>query len=596
MSNTKNCFKKRRRTKQLVRDIKEQVEFYFSDANLNRDKFLQGFVGQNGNNYIALELLLTFNQLQHLGADINLLQKAIKLSDQLQLSDDLKTVKRKACFIKPIPSDIDHSTIVIDRLPANASIQWLKAVCRKFGCVSYITLPRYKSDLIKGFAFVEFTRSADAALACSVLNSPPRNFFPKLQQFTSHIKNKLSLQCSSKTCAIRISYSEDEVPKAKKRRLCDDTDEAQSDADKRVAPKSTYENNNHCDYDLSLKHDDKQSKNNLVLNTSSIDTLEASSDNQILKEDDSLIVKPTVKSKITCVRNCKNKRDAVDSVDSYYANDGNPSKKAKVCNINALKVNQSFNGSEIFSAKKKRRKRKCREKSKKGKTNKESNKKINLYAMMKPAWDEFKKSYLREQRENFGKLKSILQKCSSPDPETTSVYIKHHLALKKSAAENFLDMSDPETEELENHIDEEQKPQTSTSVFISGVVVSLSSLTVEDHSGMVTPLPHFKAIKSYFEQYGSVAYVDVKPGSIHGFVRFETSDAAQHAIMEEKQYGLCLLTSVQEERYWDDLLISRQLKRTRERERLRGKQRLVLRAEKRTDVASTRHIKFNANF
>lgn len=32
--------------------------------------------------------------------------------------------------------------------------------------------------LVKGFAFVEFEREEDAQRACSILNSPPKNFFP----------------------------------------------------------------------------------------------------------------------------------------------------------------------------------------------------------------------------------------------------------------------------------------------------------------------------------------------------------------------------------------------------------------------------------
>jgi len=599
-----NPNKKRRRTKQLVKDIKEQMDFYFSDANLNRDKFMRDMVGQNGNNYVRLDVLLTFNQLRHMGTDVNLLRKAILLSDQLHLSDDLKSVRRKANSIKPLPSDIDHCTVVIDHLPPNASIQWLKAVCTKFGTVGYISLPRYKSDAIKGFAFVEFTKLENAVLACSVLNSPPRNFFPKLQQFTSHIKNKLSLQFTNKTFSIKSPNAEEVILKAKRRQLHNCKEEPlpplsdiNNDCEKTELRKLCCTNNQHCKCAACSKCFNSQTKSNKINETTGIETSTALSYSEVQTENDLVIPSPTVKSKITCINNHKNKRKADVPMVSYHNDDGSSNKKARFSEESLLIASQDVEGSKYISThKRKRRNRKCREKSKKGKTNKETKKKISLHVMMKTEWNEFKKAYMREQRENFGKLKSILQKCSSPDPETTSVYIKHHLALKKSAAESFLDMSDPETDELENHIEEFPKSKTSTSVFIPGVVASLSSLTMDMQSGLLTPLPHFKVIKSYFEQYGSVAYVDVKPGSVNGYIRFETSDVAQRAIMEEKRYGLCLLTSVQEERYWDHLLISRQLKRSRERERQRGKQRLVFRAEKRTDNASTRHIKFNFNF
>ena len=590
--------RKRRRTKQLLKNIKDQVEFYFSDANLNRDKYLMKLVGHNGNNYVPLDVLLSFNQLKQMNATVKLLQKSLTDSEVLHLNKDMTAVKRRKKVIQPLPSDLDDRTVVIERLPINTTIPWLNEVCSKFGPVSYISLPRFGSGSVKGLAFVEFINSDDAVLACSVLNAPPRNFFPRLKLFLPKFQCKLSV--TSNTNAQPGHPGKSNEPPSKKRRFSDNAGSSSS---------------NHCHFqsfdnselDSSIKrlhpddgvfklpHAYNPDKASLVSLPNGKNAATFLPPKSLLGNDVAALsyscpqecsVAPTVKSKAILVNNRKIKRPATDSLKEYVSNEGYEAKR--ICKVENNDVKHT-----MHKAKKKRRRK--RQSAKKGKSNKESNKKIRLQVMMKTKWAELKKTYLRSQRESFGKLKSVLQKCSSPDPETTSVYIKHHLALKKSAAENYLDMSEPECEE-ESSLNEAVKTKQSTPGFLPGVVASLTSLSLKDKTEKLAPLPHFKVLKSHFSQYGGVAYVDVKPGSTDGYIRFESSDAAQRAIMEEKKYGLFLLTSVHEERYWDGLLVSRQLKRSRERQRISGKEKLILRAENRIDVASKRHIKFNFNF
>ena len=49
--------------------LTEQVAFYFSDANLRRDKFLRKHVGEKGTGAVAVSLLATFNRVKQLMAD-----------------------------------------------------------------------------------------------------------------------------------------------------------------------------------------------------------------------------------------------------------------------------------------------------------------------------------------------------------------------------------------------------------------------------------------------------------------------------------------------------------------------------------------------
>lgn len=76
----------RHRKKQLYDNILKQMEFYFSDANLSKDRFLGDLVKRNP--YVPIELFLKFNKIGSLTQDVNDIAKAMKNSTCLELSDD----------------------------------------------------------------------------------------------------------------------------------------------------------------------------------------------------------------------------------------------------------------------------------------------------------------------------------------------------------------------------------------------------------------------------------------------------------------------------------------------------------------------------
>eukprot|EP00731_Ephydatia_muelleri_P035264 Em0110g6a len=152
---------KRRRLKGLLQRIQQQVEFYLGDANLPKDKFLQEKVKQHPEGYVALELIASFNKMKSITTDLGLVVQAVEHSSVLQLSEDKKWVKR----VSPLPtsSDVDMRTIYIENLPKQASHDFVRNQLKRFGTISYISLPRHKtSSFIKGFAFVEFSTAQEA--------------------------------------------------------------------------------------------------------------------------------------------------------------------------------------------------------------------------------------------------------------------------------------------------------------------------------------------------------------------------------------------------------------------------------------------------
>lgn len=84
-----------------------QVEFYFSDSNLPRDKFLSEKVGTDPEGFVDLALLCTFNRMQLLlksnvsdaskvsDQTIAGVAEALEASEMLVLSDDGRRVRRR---------------------------------------------------------------------------------------------------------------------------------------------------------------------------------------------------------------------------------------------------------------------------------------------------------------------------------------------------------------------------------------------------------------------------------------------------------------------------------------------------------------------
>ncbi|XP_021349315.1 la-related protein 7-like, partial [Mizuhopecten yessoensis] len=77
--------KPRKRMKSLYNNIRDQVEFYFSDSNLHRDRFMKKVIAESEDGYIDIGVFLNFNKIKVLTTDVGALQKALKSSSKLQV-------------------------------------------------------------------------------------------------------------------------------------------------------------------------------------------------------------------------------------------------------------------------------------------------------------------------------------------------------------------------------------------------------------------------------------------------------------------------------------------------------------------------------
>lgn len=93
---------------QLEKDIIRQMEYYFGDANLARDKFLQEQIGKD-EGWVELTVLLTFKRLASLSADAAVIVDAVDKSEEglLQVSEDRKKVRRHP--ERPLPEQNEET-------------------------------------------------------------------------------------------------------------------------------------------------------------------------------------------------------------------------------------------------------------------------------------------------------------------------------------------------------------------------------------------------------------------------------------------------------------------------------------------------------
>ncbi|BFZ18118.1 hypothetical protein BsWGS_21157 [Bradybaena similaris] len=166
----------RRRMKHLLQAVIDQMEFYFGDSNLSKDRYLRQVIDMSADGYVDLAEFRNFNKLQSLhkdGVSLQILAAAISKSRMLELSDDGSKVRRITPIKEIDQEEIDSKTVYVEHLPAHASHMWIRSIFSQCGKVVYVSLPVYKTTrMTKGFGFVEFDTPDEAAKACQLLNNP----------------------------------------------------------------------------------------------------------------------------------------------------------------------------------------------------------------------------------------------------------------------------------------------------------------------------------------------------------------------------------------------------------------------------------------
>ena len=159
----------------LENDIIKQLEYYFGDSNMARDKFLMEQCAKDSG-WVSLDTLLTFKRLKSLSEDKKVIADAIEKSDEglVEISEDREKLRRHP--ERPMPEqneetrkDIYSRTIYVKGFPPQdgTSMNELIDFFSPYQKIQNIVMRKYhdkptKKYLFKGSVFVTFQTKEQA--------------------------------------------------------------------------------------------------------------------------------------------------------------------------------------------------------------------------------------------------------------------------------------------------------------------------------------------------------------------------------------------------------------------------------------------------
>ncbi len=162
----------------MLDNIQRQLEFYFGDPNLTKDKNLREIMMRDPRRkgYVDLDVFLTFNRVRSFFFDCNIsdeklrhkyLGKAVKRSKLLKLDSSKRRVRRRVQFDFRLFTNpkfrlgVNERTIFIENLPSFVDQEILAKAFQDYGKILYISIPKDKEKVNKGFAFIEYSVGPD---------------------------------------------------------------------------------------------------------------------------------------------------------------------------------------------------------------------------------------------------------------------------------------------------------------------------------------------------------------------------------------------------------------------------------------------------
>ncbi|CAG0911494.1 unnamed protein product, partial [Cyprideis torosa] len=161
----------------LEEKIVRQVEYYFSDYNLPRDKFLREEIKKD-EGWVSMETMLKFNRLASISNQAKVITDALKKapSQFMEVSGDGSKIRRSEA--KPLPEDpeefrreVADRTVYCKGFPADVTtMAELLEFFSKYGSTDDVRMRKYldktkeeeKTYMFTGSAFVTFKDRAQA--------------------------------------------------------------------------------------------------------------------------------------------------------------------------------------------------------------------------------------------------------------------------------------------------------------------------------------------------------------------------------------------------------------------------------------------------
>lgn len=147
--------------------IIKQVEYYFGDMNLPRDRFLQDLIKKD-DGWVPLETMTKFNRLKQLTEDINVIAQALRKSTSglIEISEDNTKLRRSPD--KPMPEnteerrqDVTARTVYAKVFPLDASLDDVMSFFETYGPMESIYMRKDVNKDFKGSVFATFQSKDD---------------------------------------------------------------------------------------------------------------------------------------------------------------------------------------------------------------------------------------------------------------------------------------------------------------------------------------------------------------------------------------------------------------------------------------------------
>jgi len=146
----------------LVKTLK-QVEFYFSDVNLPKDKFMMEQTKNSPDGWVSIATISSFSRMKALTADVSIVVEALRTSPELLEVNEEGTMVRRKRPLSASDRDAMKCSVYAKGFPIDATLEDLEVFFNGVAKVLAIRFRRHmKSKAFKGSVFVELESEAEA--------------------------------------------------------------------------------------------------------------------------------------------------------------------------------------------------------------------------------------------------------------------------------------------------------------------------------------------------------------------------------------------------------------------------------------------------
>ncbi|XP_053673487.1 la-related protein 7 [Anopheles nili] len=558
--------KGRHRRKHKFNSIRAQMEFYFSDANLTKDRYLGQLVRNDP--FIPLEEFLKFNKIKALTTNADDIANSIKNSNLIELSEDRTKVRRKTELT--VKENCEECTIYVESLPPKANHDWVRNVFSGYGKVAYVSLPKFKhSRKIKEFGFIEFEEESSVQKALKAFETfggvlAYETTDPaKMASIKTYEQDKNEQEGTDNPEPEKQETSEVEVQQLGSQSIvlpsASENDPEQDDGGGEPAAKR---------HKIEPASEDEEDTQDFP----QIDQEE----NACVKHENKLVPESTSDDEVQAKQN-----EIVDKNDAANEKLGSTEQD----HITEIDLEGG--------------RKKCRQRKGSSIIKKElqlDDKVYELKIMTKKEWRRLRNKYLNLQKQEAKKLKRLFVqtgKHHQRHPKTVATTVTGGIAMKSiksSPRVNFygaMPIDDERSEENEVHLHQQEQSEESAALakkplfsFEPGLIVSVK---------FREPCVDVKDFRSELRQYSYVKYIDVKEGEFEAFVRVDKPASANALVKEynSAEHSAQILSGELEQQYWDKMMRDREdkLNKRVKTERVRGRTKLIRKINN--------HIKFD---